>query len=323
MGKISDSSVRMAGDIMSLQKFLESIAQSFFMSHWVFGLLLMGLMTFFSPLHAAMGVLAAALAWLAASQSRDSLPWEVREFGLVPLNGLFFGWIVSAHFEQVPQTLALFMIGSILIPSVVRSLHFALSGVKLPVLILPAILLSTLLSFVDPTLVSVHPRAVGTAAPGVIWPALSSALESVGRWVLFPDLRLGAAISILLLVMSPRRFLHGAAGMGLGMIVIRVLKPDLGLDRISTYAFCSGVVALGLSSLPEKVRPVRVAVAALFAVLLSFAWVGFSESRGLPVLSVPYILAFWGAQLSMRPQVRIARQDQGQQHAPTLFRRAA
>ncbi len=297
---------------MTIRKTFEIFSQSFFIKNAYFGAWILFSICLISPGHALLGVIGALLSGFVTRLSQDSQPWELRDFGIIPLNGFFYGLLFASYFVGDPESISLLILGSLLIPSVVRSLHFTLQGIKLPVLILPSLLLFLLMALIQgdhlrSSLIEVEGglnlRLSGSDPLSI----LKSLLQALGWWFFIPDYRLGALLSAGLLVARPRLLMIGFFGVSLAMGIGWALFPENRSQELSQLAFSSGVVALGLASFPQKVRLIRIGIASVFACLLSALWQQKFLGFGLPFVSLPYIISMWGALLSLRPSVRISK----------------
>jgi len=297
---------------MTLRKTFEIFSQSFFIKNAYLGAWILFVIGIISPGHAIFGVIGALLSGVVSRLSQDSQPWELREFGIIPLNGFFYGLLFASYFTGDPESISLFILGSLLIPSVARSLHFTLQGIKLPVLILPSLLLFLLMALMQGD----HLRSSLIEVGGGLnlrlnssdpLSVLKSLFQALGWWFFIPDYRLGALLSIGLLAVRPRLLISGFFGMMIAMAMGWALLPGHRSQELSQLAFSSGVVALGLASFPQKVRLIRIGIASVFACLLSALWQQKLFGFGLPFVSLPYIISMWGALLSLRPSVRLSK----------------
>ncbi len=304
---------------MKIRDFFSSIAQSFFNDRAWLGMTLLVAIAVFDPLAAAMGLAGAGLSLLSSWGTLQ--PWALRNFGLIPLNGLFLGLGLHAHFAQVPQTLLYLVLGASLLPTLAKALHGVFAGLRLGVLILPALILLWTFALISPEPVALIP-AVSTPGwiPSIAKLASQTGLasqewilgaglvfESMGRWLFLPNAWLGLALTSVVLLASPRGALAWVSGLAVGAFVAFGLSPLMPLEECLRSAFCSGIVALGLVSLPEKVRFSRVLLGAALATVISLSMLRVSLAFGVPLFSFPYVLAFWSIQLSLRPQVRVDR----------------
>ena len=304
---------------MKTRDYFKALAQSFFLDRAWVGLALLAGVAAFSPEAALMAVAGSLLALLAAWQT--TLPWTLREFGLIPLNGFFLGLGLYAYFPDTIQTWIYLAIGAFLIPTAASGLTAALAPFRLGVLILPALLLLWGFGLIPAQEIYLAPRSIAPefwrtalfqlemqGVMGQEWyPWASAFFESLSRWFFLPNAGLGLFLSLILLFASPRRFLAWSAGVILAAMTTLLFMPLIRSDEIVPLAFSSGVVTLGLVSLPEKVRPSRLALSSVLAVVTSFALSRAFLAAGLPLLSLPYIVSFWLVQLSLRPQVRVDR----------------
>ena len=120
---------RVDGDGMKTRDYFKALAQSFFLDRAWVGLALLAGVAAFSPEAALMAVAGSLLALLAAWQT--TLPWTLREFGLIPLNGFFLGLGLYAYFPDTIQTWIYLAIGAFLIPTAASGLTAALAPFRL------------------------------------------------------------------------------------------------------------------------------------------------------------------------------------------------
>jgi urea transporter len=148
----------MDGDGMKIRDFFSTIAHSFFNDRAWLGMTLLVAIAVFDPLAAAMGLAGAGLSLLSSWGTLQ--PWALRNFGLIPLNGLFLGLGLHAHFAQVPQTLLYLVLGASLLPTLAKALHGVFAGLRLGVLILPALILLWTFALISNShlRLALHPR---------------------------------------------------------------------------------------------------------------------------------------------------------------------
>ncbi len=282
-------------------------SQSFFVKSATFGWIIVGLIALFDTTQALWGIAMSTLALVL--QERSFIPRFIREFGIIPLNGLFLG-VASAHFfERSPITFVWVSTFAACLPLLCTATYAFLQRWRLSPLIFPSLLsLSILLQ-----LPNLH-RSATLSLQNASHSSLdvhTVVFESIGRWMHHPNVFLGGVLWLALLLFRPRNAIALLLGLSFSAIILVAffLYGAIPFEwSLSELALSGGVVALGASTLPEKPRLIRVLTSIFVTIIAGVIVSPLLTKWELPLLSYPYILGFWLLQLSLQSRVRIVKQ---------------
>jgi urea transporter len=292
--------------------YFEDISQAFFLRNALFGLLLLALFLLFDPYTFGCGVFASLVAY--AYTLQYSTPKILKDSGLVTLNGFFFGIAVASLFKDSPAAYLCLLLGALSIPLATKAMFEILQHWKLSVFVFPFILSvwvvwlcgssSSLEARYD-----VWPAVISTLPPlhpdgSLFQIIMSSVFLSMGRLLFLPDAVFGFALLLLVTAFSPRRGLFFLMGSFIGSFVAFSFSTGFSWEY-GFFSYASGLVGLGLASLPQKVNWKTIFLFCIFSCFLTIAVDGFLRGMKLPVLSLPYVLTMWVAVLSRTPRVNL------------------
>ncbi len=295
--------------------YLRAISQTFFLENALFGALLLTLFLVFRPDLFVSG-LAASLAGYVYSV-RYSTPTTLRAFGLIPVNGFFFGIAMAALFEPSPEYYLCVLLGALAVPPMTKAVHEILQHWKLSPFIIPYIIVVWLFSlYASSGLEGLQPNPFALVAePSALSVYLDSrqylsfllpVLLSTGRLLFLPDATFGLAALALLVAFSPKRGGAFLLGTLLAVALFRIPAAGGSSWQEGTLTFSAGLVGLALASFPEKFRPRTLVLFCVLSSLVTIAAGTLLSRLQLPILSLPYVLTVWLATLSRTPRVSLS-----------------
>ncbi|OFY98817.1 MAG: hypothetical protein A2070_10425 [Bdellovibrionales bacterium GWC1_52_8] len=297
-----------------IQEYLSGIANAFFLDHPLFGA---GLLLLVSAFDFRAFLIALYSSLLGYAFSRNySTPKVLKHYGLISLNGFFFG-LAMAHFFESSVTLYLcVLLGSLALPYFVKASHEVLQHWKLSPFIFPYIAVVWIFWLSAPGFsLTLNPQAWPpeiAALPGLhtAWGLplrLADALFlSAGRLLFIPNASFGLAATALLFVFSPRRAIYFIAGTGCALLGSYLLSTGAGVWEYGYFSYSAGLVGLGLASFPQKYSWRTIFIFCTFSCFITIAADQFLKRIGLPALSLPYVLTLWLAILSRVPRISLS-----------------
>jgi urea transporter len=282
------------------------VSQSFFFESASFGAGLLLLLFCFAPWISIWAGMAALLGY--AYSVRSSTPKLLRDSGLIPLNGFFFGLSMASLYQPSAAFHVYFLLGALSIPLATKALFEVLQHWKLSPLILPYILAVWVVALcAHGSEIHVRPDA---AFPHPHWglvPRLLWALpQGAGRILFLADARFGLGLGLLILIFSPRRALFFTLGIAVATLAAFLVAPG-GTDwEYGVLSSSAGLVGIGLSSFPERFGARNILTFCAVSMLLTLATRQFLRVSELPVLSLPYVCTLWLAILSRAPKFNVS-----------------
>lgn len=295
-------------EIRLVTDYLKSIGEAFFIHDARFGIALLALLSYFDLNLFVCGLTASLIGYLHSVQV--STPRALKDCGLIPLNGLFFGMAMASLFERSPEFYACLVLGSFTIPYFTKAAWEVLQHWKLSPFILPYILsvwgIWLCVQAGAPHLLIQNPGSPELLFDGAMHGIPETVFQSMGRLFFLPDTLFGVCVFVLVSLFKPR--------LGLFFLIGSVIGTETGYFATSGseiwaqgyYSYCAGLVGLGLASFAEQFKWKTII---LFSILSAFFTIAISSllSRlNLPTLSLPYVVTLWTAFLARIPRVNLS-----------------
>ncbi len=308
-----------------INEYLQGISQALFMKDPLFGALLLAAFTFCAPKLILSALFASGIGF--AYSARYSTPYLLKHYGLMTINGFFFGIAMASQYRQGPLYFFFLITGSLILPIITKAVFEVLQHWKLSPFIAPYLFLCWLIVLAArgaglETITMPATHASGPLALAI----LQTTFTSLGRMLFVPNAAFGVALFGLLLSFSARR----AAYFVFGSLFATILAYAAARTEISQsawaegqYSFCAGLVGLGLASFPEKFSLRTIALFCGFSTFVALASESLLSTLQLPVLSAPYVATLWIACLSRVPKHQISWAPTGTAPLPALALLAA
>jgi len=297
-----------------MKEYFQSIAQAFFLDRALFGVGLLGLVLTLDP-QAFLAALYCSLVGFAHSISY-STPKVLKQFGLLTINGFFFGLAMSHIFEPSTSFYICVLVGSFGLPFFVKASYEVLQHWKLSPFIFPYIVLVWLFYLSAPGLSLVENTKawpiIHTPLAGLhlVWPLwlrlLDATFLSTGRLLFLPDAAFGMAVILMLFVFSFRRAVYFLVGTGSALMIAYLLSGESFAWEYGYFSYSAGLVGLGLASFPQRHSWRTILIFCCFSCFITIASDRFLANLALPILSLPYVLTMWLAVLSRVPRINLS-----------------
>ena len=293
---------------LHLESYLKAVSQAFFLDHAVFGAALLLLFAPFSRLAFFSAVLASAMGYVISVTTPT--PKALKHFGLIPINGFFFGIALSRMHEPGAEYWIFLTLGSAVIPILTKAAYEVLQHWHVGVFVFPYILAIWVASLCSGALPQMQwmpdPDAIVTAAtPGSAQIFVFAILHSISRLLFIASPWFGFAVWLLLTAFSPRRGFFFILGTAVGVAVSSRLADPSEAWQLGTLSYSAGLVALGLASFPDRFRFGTILAFSVLSVFVTLATERLLSQLQLPGLSLPYVLTVWTAMLSRSPRFTI------------------
>jgi urea transporter len=296
------------------QEYFKAISQAFFFRNAYFGFAVLVLFLVFDRYSFICGVSGSLVGYVYSV--RYSTPKLLRDWGLITINGLFFGIAMASLFQMTPILIVCVVIGALSIPLFTKSCFEVLQHWKLSPVVAPYLF--------TVWMIWLSGRQLALQLKPMAWPELiatlpsqhpqwslglrlcSSTLEGMGRLLFLPNPLFGLALLLLILSFSPRRAIYFLLGTASGTIVSYLMSRNSFAWEYGYFNYSAGLVGLGLASFPQMFASSTIL---LFCVLSCFMTMAAEQILGLmhlPALSVPYVVTMWFAMLSRIPRVSVS-----------------
>jgi urea transporter len=299
-----------------LKVYFEELSQVVFIKNMYWGIAFLIISIFFSSDLFLCGFFASLIGYFYSKLY--STPKILKNTGSLTINGFFFGIAMASLFQKSPQFYACLVIGALAIPFVAKAAFEVLQHWKLNPLIIPYILV-TWVFYLSAHALSLKFQIEGLPLshfdfiPGSLAHAntaiqiLFSIFTSMGRVFFLPSPSYGLAVFLLIFLFSVRNGIYFFGATALATMALFLLSGNTAFhSQYGLFAFSSGLVGLGLASLPEKFKLKTVFLFSLFSLFLTMALEQFLSILHLPILSLPYVLVFWIALLSRAPRLNVS-----------------
>jgi len=287
-------------------KLLHSFSEIFFLNDYRFGLGLIAMLSLYPHL-----VLSGLLAVLSARGYAGLFGGTQRiivQEGVYTYNPFLVGLTVGAYLEPTATSIGLIVAGGILTLLVTAwTAQLAESSFGLPVLSVPFALMSLLLLLAVAQYPELMPRASSSGSsamvlpPSILW--LSGYFRSLGAIVFVPEDGIGLLIGLLILCRSRILFLLSFCGyyLGSGLYALvwgALIEPS---DVFPGLNFILTAMALGgFFFVPSVQSLLQAAIGIAATVLAADALKMLLAGYGLPVLTLPFVMATWAVSFGAR-----------------------
>ncbi len=276
-------------------EYLEGLSQAFFLEEPLFGFCLLGLVFAFDRwlfLGAFAGSLVGHLHGI-----RFSVPFVLRKTGLLTLNGFFLGLALTHTYPPSVPFAVIAFLSALALPWVVQAIYELTQHWRLSPSLLPYLILTWGAHLcLGKTLVEREPELnLGL-----------SAFTGMGRLLFVPHPIFGALLFGLILLFSIRRGVAFLLGTLAAVATGALLAPGALGWMNGQWTASAGILALGLASFPEKFTVGRIALFSALTAMFSVALQPLLGRIPLPLLTLPYVLTFWLAQLSRVPDLAMS-----------------
>lgn len=294
--------------------FLRAISETFFFDNAYFGAGILFLFLLFDRDFFLFGLIAALIGYLYSINYHT--PKILKDFGLITINGFFFGIAMASLFQKTPVFYFCLMVGAFGIPLVTKAVFEVVQHWKLSPFVVPYILVVWVIWLSGhgaalelkperwPDTISYLP----SLHPGWFTPIrmVIAVFQSMGRLLFLPNPMFGAGILVLVTVFSPRRGAYFLLGTVVATLVAYVMSAGSASWEYGYFSFSAGLIGLGLASFPEKFTFKTILLFCMLSSILTMAIDQFLNGLHLPTLSVPYVVTLWIAFLSRVPQLSVS-----------------
>jgi urea transporter len=294
--------------------FLKAISQAFFFRNPYFGGLVLILFFVFDPHLFACGLVCSVVGYFYSV--RHSTPKILRDWGLITINGLFFGIAMASLFKMTPAFVVCLVLGAFSIPLFTKASYEVLQHWKLSPVVAPYLF--------SVWTIWLCARELALGLKPIPWPELmatlpsqhpdwslsvklcASVFEGMGRLFFLPNPLFGLGVFLLVIAFSPRRGFFFLTGTVLATGVSYLMSGGSHAWEYGYFNYSGGLVGLGLASFPQMFN---MSTILLFCALSCFLTMAAQEILGflhLPALSAPYVVTMWLAVLSRIPRVNVS-----------------
>lgn len=297
----------------NVNEYFTGISQALFFRNPYFGLALLALSLAFDWRLFACGIAASLVGFVSSKTVRT--PRLLKDSGLIPINGLFFGIAMASLFRVSPVFYGCLLLGALMVPLFTKAAFEVLQHWKLTPLVMPYIVLVWVFSLCGDG-VALQPAhdflGMRHVLPSVFLPEAdlwirlaSSAALAMGRLFFLPDAFYGISLLVLIACFSPRKAWYFFLGTALATLVSFAVSSSVSPWEYGFSSYCAGIVGLGLASMPEKFRAGTILLFCAISVFLTMALDRLLGGLGLATLSLPYVLTAWFGRLSQTPRINV------------------
>lgn len=298
----------------NIEEYLRGISQALFFKNAAFGLALLALGLAFDWRLFACGTAASLIGFVSSKSVRT--PRLLKDCGLIPVNGLFFGIAMASLFQKTEVFYACLFLGALTVPLLTKATFEVLQHWKLTPLIMPYILSVWVFSLCGEGM-SLHYVADSWSTRHLLllpvfppeadfWIRLaSSAALGMGRLFFLPNAYFGISLFVLIGIFDPRRALYFFLGTVLATFVAFAVSSGPQPWEFGLSGYSAGIIGLGLASMPEKFRAGTILLFCAISVVLTMALDRLLGNVGLATLSLPFVLTSWLARLSQTPRLNV------------------
>jgi urea transporter len=304
-----------------ISEYLRAISQTLFFKNAYFGLGLLLLFAYFDRNLFWCGLLCSLIGYIYSASY--STPKVLRDWGLLTVNGFFFGIAMASLFYSSPAFLVCLILGAMSIPLLTKASYEVLQHWKLSPYVIPYILSAwvfwlcakgsavqmraqawpEVLSTLPPLQTSIlHGSAMGTL--------LTAALMAMGRLLFLPNPIFGLSLLILISLFDGKKAVYFSLGTFLATVVAHFVSRGTFAWEYGYFSYCAGLVGLGMASRLENFQARTILLFCTISCFLVMACEQFLAPLHLPSLSFPYVLCLWIASLSRSPRVSFGRSTQ-------------
>lgn len=294
--------------------YLAGISQAFFFEKPLFGAVLLTAVLYFSPYQFAAGALASLISY--AYSVRYSTPKLLRKWGLLTINGFFFGVAMASLFTPSPAFWVCLALGAMTLPLITKAVFEVLQHWKLSPFIIPYILTvwviwlcgrGTEISLISDAwpdqMAALAAQTTDWSPPArIAW----ATLHSMGRLLFLSDPLFGLSVLVLVTLFDPRRGLYFALGATAATALAYLLSGGSAAWEQGYLSYAACLVGLALASFPEKFGWQTILVFSALSTLISAAAEELLGGMNIPPLSLAYVLTLWVGFLSRVPRVSVS-----------------
>jgi urea transporter len=297
-------------------EYLRAVSQTLFFRNAGFGFGLLVLFLIFDRTLFLYGFVGSVIGY--GYSVTYSTPKVLRDWGLITVNGLFFGISMASLFAPSPALAVCLILGALSIPLVTKAAFEVLQHWKLSPFVLPYILSAWVFwlcargAAVElrpqqwPEVIATLPHFQSHYSNGSL-PAqlMISALMGMGRLLFIPNPVFGLSLLILIAAFSPGRGLYFSLGTVAATVAAFLISTGSASWEYGYFSYSAGLVGLGLASFPEKFAARTILLFCMISCFLTIASEQLLGSLHLPSLSIPYVVTLWLGALSRVPRVSV------------------
>jgi urea transporter len=296
-----------------LSEYFKAVSQAFFFRSAWFGAAVLFLFLCFDFYLFICGLLGSLIGYIYSV--RNSTPKVLRDWGLITVNGLFFGIAMASLFQFSVILVVCVVLGALSIPLLTKACFEVLQHWKLSPVVAPY-LFTVWTIWLCARGLSLNLKSAAWPDAMANLPSLHpswnlgmkltfSAFESMGRLLFLPKPIFGLCILILIAAFSFRKASFFFLGTVFATLIAHSLAGTSSTWEYGYFNYSAGLVGLGLASFPQKFTAPTIFLFCIISCFVTMATEQIFGSFHLPALSIPYVITLWFAQLSRVPRITL------------------